>query len=253
MMIDTIPFDIVVDASPPFAGRTVELTLEMDSEDGLDETADMFDCLCALAQLGTFSANPASDDHPAAAWASEPHVRGSVWRRALAFGEIDTSFWRVLLQMTVQCHYHLAPIGRLFVRDSSPHAAFVSAGDLLTAPYLPSPPHLPFSLVRAEEAVRDVVAIRATAASPVGDEAFAAMKKAFEDWGSLVYVGGFASADAAIEDYQIDRVEIGRLDRTLVECAAFSWNAPREAIDYAIRLCGGLHHHVVPIVEVEVE
>jgi len=252
-MIDTIPFDIVFDASPPFAGRTVELTLEMESEDGLEETTDMFDCMCALAQLGTFSANLARDERPAAAWASEALARGSVWRRALAFGDIDPSFWRVLLQMAVQCHYHLAPIDRLFVRDLSPHDAFVSAADLLSAPYLPSPRNLPFRLVRAEEPVRDVVAIRATTDSLVGDDTFAAMKKAFEDWGSLVYVGGFASADAAIEEYQIDRVEVGRLDLTLVECAAFSWNAPQEAIDYAIRLCGGLHRHVMPIVEVEIE
>jgi hypothetical protein len=251
-MIDTIPFDMVFDASPPFAGRTVELTLEMESEDGLEEMADMFDCLCALAQLGTFS-DVLSDEPPPAAWASEAYVRGAVWRRALALGRLDPSFWRVLLQMAVQCHYHSAPIERLFVRDASPHGAFVSVGDLLNAPYLPSPRHLPFKLVRADDPVRDVVAIRATAASLVGDEAFAAIKKAFEDWGSLVYVGGFASAAAAIEDYQIDRFEVGRLDLTLVECAAFNWNAPQEAIDYAIRLCGGLHRHVVPIVEVEVE
>jgi len=174
-MIDTIPFDIVFDASLPFAGGTVELTLDMESEDGLEETADMFDCLCALAQLGTFSSDVVSDDRPPAAWASEPHVRGSVWRRTLALGSLDASFWRVLLQMAVQCHYHLAPIDRLFVRDLSPHDAFVSAADLLSAPYLPSPRNLPFRLVRAEEPVRDVVAIRATTDSLVGDDTFAAM------------------------------------------------------------------------------
>src|ERR1041384_2112987 len=148
-MIDTIPFDIAFEASPPFAGRTVVLTLEMASDEGLEDMADMFDCLRALAQLGTFSANPAIDDRQAAAWASDAHVTGSVWRRALALGHVDASFWRVLLQMATQCHYHLAPIDRLLVRDSSPHDAFTSAGDLLTAPYLPSPVHLPFRLVRA--------------------------------------------------------------------------------------------------------
>jgi len=47
---------------------------------------------------------------------------------------------------------------------------------------------------------------------------------AFDDWGSLVYVGGFASAGAAIEEYQLERVEVRRL-----------------------------HHAVVPMVDVEVE
>ena len=197
-MIDTIPFDIVFEVSPPFDGRTVELTLEMASDDGLEETTDMFDCLCSLAQLGTFDADSASAERPAAAWASEAQVRRSVWRRALTVGHVDTSFWRVLLQMATQCHYHLAPIDRLFVRDLSPRGTFVSAGNVLNAPYLPLPRHLPFRLVRAGDAVRDLVAIRSTAVSPVDDDAFAAMKKVFEDWGSLVYVGRFASADQAI-------------------------------------------------------
>ena len=251
-MIDTIPFDITFEVSPPFAGRTVELTLEMASEDGLEETTDMFDCMCALAQLGAFTPDMA-EGRAGAAWASEETVRGALWRRSLSVGDVDTSFWRVLLQMSVQCHYHLAEINRLSVTDATSRGLSVSVWDLLNAPYLPSPRLLPFSVVRPGEVIRDVVAIRATTAAPIEDAAFGVVKKAFEDWGSLVYVGGFASADAAMEDYQVDRVEVGRLHATLIECAAIGWKAPNEAIDYAVRLCGGLHRSVVPIVEVEVE
>ncbi len=155
--------------------------------------------------------------------------------------------------MAVQCHHHLALIERLSVRDVRFEGRTASVWELLDAPYLPAPRQLPFKLVRPDDPIRDVIAVRATTAVPVDDELFGEMKQAFEDWGSLVYVGGFASPDGPIDEYQLDRVEVGRLQPTLVECAAIGWNAPLEAIDCLLRVCGDLHHRVVPIVEVEVE
>jgi hypothetical protein len=250
-MIDTIPFDVVFEVSPPLAGKTVELTLEMASEDGLEEMIDMFDCLCALTQLGAFTAD---EGRPGAVWESEGTTRDALWRRYLSLGDVDKSFWRVLLQMSVQCHHHLAGIKRLSVREEKSAGMSVSVWELLSAPYLPAPRVLPFRLVRSDGVVRDVIAIRATTAVPIDDdEAFSDMKKAFEDWGSLVYVGGFASADAPLEEFQLSRVEVGRLHTTLIECAAIDWNAPKEALDCVIRICCGLHDRVVPIVELEIE
>ena len=249
-MTDTIPFAVVFEVSPPFARKTVGLTLEMESQDGLEEMIDMIDCVCALAHLGAFTAD---DERPGTAWSSEATIQGALWRRQLSLGDIDPSFWRVLLQMAVQCHHHLAGIKRLVVGEGSFHGLSVSVRELLSAPYLPAPRQRPFTLVRPDDVVGDVVAIRTTTAVPIDDEAFAEMKKAFEDWGSLVYVGGFASADTPIEASQLQRVEVGRLHPTLIECAAIGWDAPTEALDCAIRMCRGLHDRVVPIVELEVE
>lgn len=253
MIISTIPFDIVFDVPLSFAGRQIELTLDMTSEDGLEEMADMFDCLCGLAGLGAFSQADVGNGASAAAWVSPATQRGARWQRTIAMHDVHVSFWRVLLQMCVQCHYHLAPIYRVAIRadDTTDRAADVR--DVLSAPYLPTPRHMPFTVVGLDEAIEDAVAIRATTSVPIDDDVFETLKKAFDDWGSLVYVGGFAGADAPIEEFQLERVEVGRLHPALIECAAIGWNAPKVAIDHAVRMCGGLHYTTVPIVEVEVE
>lgn len=250
-MILAIPFDIEFDVSARFAGTVVELSLEMATEDGVEEMGDMFDCLCLLARLGTFSAREPGG--PAAAWTSEAISRGAWWARTLSLGDVDLSFWRVLLQMSVQCHYHLASIHRLSVRGLDSAAASISVRDAINAPYLPEPSHVPFTVTAPAVVSGDLVTIRMTTAVPMDDDLFADVKKAFEDWGSLVYVGGFAESGSAIEEYQLERVEVARLHSTLVECAAFGWNAPREALAHAVRLCRGLHQLLVPIVEVEIE
>jgi len=249
-MIDTIPFEIAFDVSPPFARKTVELRLEMASEDGLEEMIDMFDCVVGLAQLGAFSAG---GSRIATVWGGEATIRGALWRRELSVGDVDQSFWRVLAQMSVQCHHHLAEIERLFVGEDGFDGVSVPVTHLLTTPYLPAPGPLPFSLVRPDDVGGDVVAIRATTAVPIDEEMFEDLKKAFEDWGSLVYVGGFADAGAPIAEFQLARVEVARLHDTMIECAAMGWNAPDEALDCVIRMCQGLHDHVVPILELELE
>ncbi len=251
-MIDTVPFDVAFEISPAAVDRIVDVTLEMASEDGLEEMDDLFDCLRALAQLGAFSAEE-SRQPPTAAWQSAPAIRGARWRRSLVLHGVHASFWRVLLQMCVQCHYHLAPLHSVTVMDGSALRDDVPVGDVLGVPYLRAPRDLPFRLARSGAAAGDVVAIRATAAFPFDEASFDEMKKAFEDWGSLVYVGGFASPHAAMDDYQLERVEVGRLHPTLIECAAIGWTAPSAALDCAIRLAVGLHRTVIPIVELETE
>jgi hypothetical protein len=210
----------------------------------------MFDCLCALAQLGAFTPD---GGRAAAVWESDGTISGTVWRRSLSVGDIDGSFWKVLLQMCVQCHYHLAPICRLSIRDGNPHGPLAAVWDPLSAPPLAAPRQLPFRLVKSEDAPGDIVAVRATTAMPIDDQALGDLKKAFEDWGSLVYVGGFAGADAPLDEYQLERVEVGRLHDALVECAAIGWNAPLAAIDCLLRVCKGLHSNVIPIDELEIE
>jgi hypothetical protein len=252
-MIETIPFDVAFEISPAATGGVVELTLEMVSEDGLEEMADMVDCLRALAELGAFSPGDVSDAAPDVAWLSSPVVHGARWQRSLLLRGVHASFWRVLLQMCVQCHYHLAPIQRLLAIEPSVVGNEMPVGDVLGVPYLRAPRDVPFRLTASSPAAGDVVAIRATTSAPIDDASLDAMKKAFEDWGSLVYVGAFASPDAAMEEYQLERVEVGRLHPTLIECAALGWNAPTAALECAVRMAAGLHRAVMPIVELEIE
>jgi hypothetical protein len=257
-MSPRLPFDVAFDVVAPFENAPVHLELEMAGEDGLDETVDMLACLVSLTQLGVFAADDVGRPRPGASWTARGEPTGERWQGELLLHSVGISFWRVLLQMCTQCHHHMAPIAALRIRDRRVGSAArrvdgLTLGQALQAPYPGPPARPPFRLIRRESHDSGIVLLRLTTSSPIDDAALAGVRQGIEDWGSLIYVGGFADAGQPMDEYHLDRVDVGLIHPTLVEAAFVGWNSQPAALDGLVTVCAGLSRAVVPVEELELE
>jgi hypothetical protein len=248
-------FDFQISVFSRLDPADVEFAVSMPSGNGLEDIADLVDCLCSMSQIGSFARSFNEVRQSSAIWSSEGNVTGDCWKRRASLKRLDPVFWRILVQMFVQCHFHLAPFKRVLIQEANALNDSLPIDQFLGADYAKRFSPLPFRLIdsRVEGEKDDFLAVRVQTAQPLTEKTTALFKKTFEDWGSVLYVGGFSPATDSMTSLPLERVQVSQLHSKLLEGAVRAWDGPEEAIDWLINVCCGLHAFGAPIEELEIE
>lgn len=234
-----LPFELALseraDASWP-------VTIDAGDEETASEIADLLDGLCAISRLGCLVTPPGHVG--GASLRPSATLDGRQWTGEVEALALDPAFWRVFLQMCAQYHHVVAPIRRVTLGTGMHHP--------LAAPYPAAPLIDEVEIVRAAIEPETPAVIRLDATSWSSESADAA-RRAFEDWGSVVYAGGFHPVSPAMEESAFDDLAVNVLGRTRLECVMRGWRSVDAAIDCALALCVGIHRLVQPLSRVEVE
>ena len=238
----SLPFPVVFQLDRASGAQSVRVEVEPVEPDNAADYGDLVDCLCHLTNLGVFEHG---GSHVGTASLETEGITDGRWSGVIRLSSESLPMWRVLLQMFVQCHYTMGALHRLVItgerRTPSGPETIATA---LEAPYPRARQDLPFGLRRTDAAVGTPLVSRVTLARVPSEQAIETLRKAFEDWATSVFVGGFYPPDREMNEYQHSGAVVSRLSPLVVECVVGGWNGPSVAIDALVNLFGGLHPHV---------
>jgi hypothetical protein len=162
------------------------VTIQADSDEAADELADLLEAMCVLARFGCFGTWPGGEEQSVKILpgATVAHRR---WAGELSAFAPDPALWRVYLQICAQYHRIISPINQVELG--------VGRMEPLALPYPSAPGSFPFFVERVAVQPETPAVIRLDAKS-WSAEAVEKARIAFEDWGSVVYAGGFFPAGA---------------------------------------------------------
>ena len=237
-MSSRLPFELGLSGGTDVRPELCPICIHAQTDESAAEVADLLDALCTLTHFGCFNVASGAKILPGAKiergrWVGELSVRG-----------VHPAFWRVFLQMCSQYHRLVSPINRveLDIHQMAP----------LDASYPTAPPSIPFHVERAAIRPNTPAVIRLDAVSWPTD-ALDNIRGAFEDWGSVVFSGGFFPADQEMDEPPFDTLSVNLLGRTRLECVAVGWRSIDAAVDCALALCLGMHNFIQPLLRVEIE
>ncbi len=250
------PFAVSLELHPPLHLKTAAVELTLVEGEALEEYADMVECLCDLSGLGAFAETELTLKESRANLNKSKASNSRTWTATINFAHVHAGFYRLFLQMLAQCHHFLEAVAGLKVVELGQpfeQRTGLAVENVANLAYGKRIERLPFVLVETESSVTEINAARLKFPRPISEKEYETIRKALEDWASLVYTGGFASPFRSLDTHQLLRVEVAKIHHSLVECAVSGWNADAAAIDFLINLCCGLHANVLSMEELEIE
>ncbi len=250
------PFAVSLELHPPLHHKTAAVELTLAQGESLEEYADMVECLCDLSNLGAFAETGPLLKDSRALLSKKASSGARTWAGTIKFAHVHASFYRVLLQLVTQCHHFIEAVAGLKVTELGhefERRTSLAVENVASIPYSKRFGGLPFTLIASESLATEMNAVRLKFPRSIAEKEYEAIRKALEDWASLVYTGGFASPFHSLDTYQLQHVEVAKIHNSLVECAVSGWNADAAAIDFLINLCCGLHANILSIEELEIE
>ena len=238
-----LPFEFGLTSRPGLSYETSRVVINAFTDEAADDIVNLLDGLCSITRLGCFSNSPDRIGRDARIL-PRPKLANGLWEGELSLLRVHPAFWRVFLQMCSQYHYLVTPIDRVEISMEEP--------DPLSIPYPSAPLVTAFQVERISIKPETPAVIRLDAES-WSPENFEKVRLAFEDWGSIVFAGGFFPADVELELPQFDALKVNLLGHTRLECVVAGWRSTDAAIDAVLALCSGIHSSIQPLSCVEVE
>lgn len=241
-MTEHLPFEVRRSALGTEVPGSHRVTVSASSSDTLDELADLLEALCACSRFGCFVDSDTAD--PGVKIDTDAGVSEGQWTGTLRGGGLHSSFWRVFLQLCVQYHRCIAPVTSVDI-PADPQAVLASS-------YL-APTRDDLVEVRRDHVTsgsQTVIRLDSKGWTP---ETRAQVATAFEDWGSIVYCGGFVPVDERLDETPFDDLTVSRVGPERLECILAGWRSTKAALDSAMDLCIGIHRFVQPLESIEVE
>jgi len=159
---------------------------------------------------------------------------GQLFEARLSASHLHPGSWRIVLQMLAHC-YRMEPYDSIALVDEptsrSPTAQLPRAPALLQ-PYPPIFDAAMLTRTTDEDSLDESLSLSAKCARNVSKAELQRLSSLVEDWGSLVYVGGFSPASETIDAPLLDKPDIVRQGWSAFDVAIRHWspNAPALAI-----------------------
>lgn len=242
-MPSDLPFKLTFATGAGVRTKSCSVTIQTDSDEAADELADLLEAMCVVAGFGCFGTWLGGGEQSVKILPGASIAHGR-WVGELSAHAPDPAFWRVYLQICAQYHRIISPINHIELG--------VGRIEPLAVPYSPAPSSFPFVVERdaVQPETPAVIRLDAKSWSP---ETVEKARIAFEDWGSIVYSGGFFPPNLEMDEPPFDMLRVNLLGQTRLECVAEGWRSNDAAIDAALALCVGIHNSIQPLIRAEVE
>jgi hypothetical protein len=240
----TLPFQFSAINQTSLSNERHEVAISALNDEAVDDIVDLLEGLCSITRLGCFRWFPIEVDQ-AAKIVTRPKRVSGLWEGELFLRGVHPAFWRVFLQMCTQYHHLVSPVDRIQLSMDSPR-------DPLSIDY-PKEPMVTLYQVERIAIQPETPAIIRLDAESWSPENLEKVRLAFEDWGSVVFAGGFFPADQELELPQFDAMKVNLVGLTRLECVVVGWRSTESAIDTALSLCSGIHSSIQPLSRVEIE
>lgn len=159
---------------------------------------------------------------------------GRLFEARLSASHLHPGSWRIVLQMLAHCH-RMEPYDSIALVDepnARPSTPQLRTDPALLQPYPPIFDAGMFSRAADEDSLDESLSLSVKCARNVSKPALQRLSSLVEDWGSLVYVGGFSPVSEDIDAPLLDKPDIVRQGWSAFDVAIRHWspNAPALAI-----------------------
>ena len=166
--------------------------------------------------------------------------RGSSLEARLCARHLHPGSWRIVLQLLAHCH-SMEPYDSIALVDafdtSSPSPAQHFAQPLaLTQPYPPILEAASFVGAGAEGDLGESLSLAMASTRELSRVELQKLSSLVEDWGSLVYVGGFTPAAEEIEAPLLDKPDVVRQGWSAFDVSIRNWSPNAAALAILVNL-----------------
>jgi len=216
-----------------------------------EATEELIGYFSRLATSGAL-ASAAEHLHVSRFQSSATDAEGSL-KVAFEARALHLGAWRILLQMLSHCH-EMEPYKHLELKCGLP-----DPGDLLNfegvlVQVYPNRLLLPgIQMELNEDALGSTeFSVRIESGRELLPNEVAGISRLVDDWGTLVYTGGFTPIDRRIEDALLNKPSTYRLSSRVVEISVTGWDGEPQAIWTLVNLAQALSRDL-PVLTIQLE
>ena len=223
-----------------------------DPDATFEATEELLGYFARLSATGAFAIDIEHVDH--SQLDLEVVSTGSSFEARISACHLHPGSWRILLQLLAHCH-SMEPYDSIALVDSfdtpTPPAQRLARPLALSQPYPPILNAALFVGIATEGGLNESLSLSTTCTRQLSKAELQKLSSLVEDWGSLMYVGGFTPATVEIEAPLIDKPDVVRQGWSAFDVLIRYWS-PNEAafatlVNLLIALRGELSINTIEI------